>query len=966
MQNTFLTTIRSLKLIDGCKGTQVYAVKRPPPAFSSAAASTSLPPPQSPTPTFSIRTKSTQNPSSSSSSSSHHHRHSSSIILDTLLPYGLPSADQIDPPIDPFLRPVDPVAAFAASFRSVDNVGPEMDGTHSCNLYLEQMSLVRALLDAKLTRRCLRSARIHAPDVHHKVVLSAWLRFERRADELISNGPSLSPKSPLCPCSATSPALECPKAALQPGYSPDSPFDPCPCRIPREASFSAPASLKKKKIDDDDEGDLWFCIGDEEVGCVRHSIAALSQPLRTLLYGDFVESRRERINFTQNNISVKGMRAVDVFSRTGSLSDFTPETVLELLGFANTFCCEDLKAKCDAKLAGLVWSVDDALLLIEHGLYETAHLLVAACLQAFLRELPKSLNDPEIAKVLCTPEGKSSLEACGHASFALYNFLSQVAMEEDMKSNMTVMLLERLEECAMPGWQRQLALHQLGCVMLERGEYKDAQKFFEQAVACGHVYSVIGIARAKFKKGHKYSAYKITNRLIHDHGPAGWMYQERSLYCSGKEKMMDLSTATELDATLPYPYKYKAVALAEEAQIGSAITEINKILAFKVSTDCLELRAWFSLVLQNYESALQDIRAIMTLDPGYMIFHGKIPGDQMIEILKQYVQEWDMADCWMQLYDRWSAVDDIGSLAVVHQMLAKEPGNSSLRFRQSLLLLRLNCQKAAMHSLRLAHNHSQHEYERLVYEGWILYDTGHRKEALTKAEESIAIQRSFEAFFLKAYALADANLDQSSSSYVIQLLEQANSCASDNLRKGQAHNNMGSVYVDCEMLDEAAECYTKALGIKHTRAHQGLARVYYLKNEKKAAYDEMTKLIEKAKNNASAYEKRSEYCERDMAKSDLNVATKLDPLRTYPYRYRAAVLMDEGKEEEAITELSRAISFKPDLNLLHLRAAFYDSMGKAEATLRDCEAALCLDPNHADTLELYNRAKSRVTEQQST
>ena len=104
----------------------------------------------------------------------------------------------------------------------------------------------------------------------------------------------------------------------------------------------------------------------------------------------------------------------------------------------------------------------------------------------------------------------------------------------------------------------------------------------------------------------------------------------------------------------------------------------------------------------------------------------------------------------------------------------------------------------------------------------------------------------------------------------------------------QALNNMGSVYVDGEMLDEAAECYTKALGIKHTRAHQGLARVYYLKNQKKAAYDEMTMLIEKAKNNASAYEKRSEYCERDMAKNDLNMATELDPLRTYPYRYRAA------------------------------------------------------------------------------
>lgn len=104
----------------------------------------------------------------------------------------------------------------------------------------------------------------------------------------------------------------------------------------------------------------------------------------------------------------------------------------------------------------------------------------------------------------------------------------------------------------------------------------------------------------------------------------------------------------------------------------------------------------------------------------------------------------------------------------------------------------------------------------------------------------------------------------------------------------QALNNLGSVYVDCEKLDQAATCYMSALNIKHTRAHQGLARVYHLQNQRKAAYNEMTKLIGKASNNASAYEKRSEYCDREMAKSDLSMVTKLDPLRTYPYRYRAA------------------------------------------------------------------------------
>jgi len=62
----------------------------------------------------------------------------------------------------------------------------------------------------------------------------------------------------------------------------------------------------------------------------------------------------------------------------------------------------------------------------------------------------------------------------------------------------------------------------------------------------------------------------------------------------------------------------------------------------------------------------------------------------------------------------------------------------------------------------------------------------------------------------------------------------------------------------------------------------------FSQEQREAAYEEMTKLIEKAKNNASAYEKRSEYCEREQTMTDLQTVTQLDPLRVYPYRYRAA------------------------------------------------------------------------------
>ncbi|CAN4115880.1 unnamed protein product [Withania somnifera] len=878
----------------------------------------------------------------------------SAVLAEALASYGLPKTDQLEPHIEFCLKPMNFVDTLADVYCRMESCA-QFDKSR---LFLEQCAIFRGFPDPKLFRRCLMSARLHAVDVHTKVFLSAWLRFERREDELIG-------VSAMGCCGRS---MECPGSALVAGYNPESAIDPCMCHRGEDTEIymDEECSTSSSRGNEEEDFDMSFCIGDDEIRCRRFNIASLSRPFEVLLYGSFMDSRREKINFSKNGISAKGMKAAEVFSRTKSVDSFSPDIVLELLSLANKFCCDEMKSVCDAYLASLVFDMDSAMLLFEYGLEENAYLLVAACLQVFLRELPNSLHNPYVARVFCSSEGKDRLSYAGHASFLLYYFLSQAAMEDDLKSNTTVMLLERMGECASEGWQKQLAFHQLGCVMLERKEYKDAQKWFEAAVEAGHVYSLVGIARSKYKRGHMYKAYKLMNSLISDYTPSGWMYQERSMYCQGKEMMMDLSTASELDPTLSYPYKYRAVSKAEENRLGPAISEINKLLGFKISPDCLELRAWFLISLEDYEGALRDVRALLTLDPHYMMFHGKLQGEHLVELLSHKVQPSSQADCWMQLYDRWSSVDDIGSLAVVHHMLANDPGKSLLRFRQSLLLLRLNSHKAAMRSLREARNQATSEHERLVYEGWILYDTGYREEAIAKAEESLSIQRSFEAFFLKAYVLSETSPDSDSSLYVIQLLEEALRCPSDGLRKGQALSNLASVYVDVDKFDNAIDCYTNALNIKHTRAHQGLARVYHLKDQRKLAYDEMTKLIEKAKYNASAYEKRSEYCDREMAKSDLSMATKLDPLRTYPYRYKAAVLMDDHKEAEAIAELTKVISFKPDLQLLHLRAAFYDSMGDLTSAIRDCEAALCLDPSHADTLDLYQKIQQRAKEQLPT
>lgn len=859
---------------------------------------------------------------------------------------GFPTSDVFEPPIEFFLKNVDFVATIADLYRRIETCC----GSNKCLMFVEQYALLCSLGDSKLLRRCLQSARQHAVDPVSKVVVSAWLRYERREDELVG----------VSGFDCVGRVLECPKAALVDGYDPNLAFDHCKCNEMCDDLFNFHCTSNGECSTSEEVESVCFCIENEDIYCVRDRIASLSTPLRAMLYGKFAESRKDKIDFSYIGITAEGMSAVELFSRTRRFGCSSPKVVLEVLSFANRFCCEEMKSACDVYLASFVCSLEDALVLIDYGIEEGANLLFASCLQVLLRELPSALNNPKVMGIFCSSEARERLAVAGNASFLLYYFLSLVAIEEKTTSDVILMLLQNLRECAVERWQKALALHQLGCVSLERNEYKDAEWYFDAAAENGHVYSLAGVARIKYKQGQRFSAFEILNRLISDYGGIGWMYQERSLYSVGRKKILDLNEASKLDPTLSFPYKYRAVTMAEENEVEDAILEINKIIRFKLSPDCLELRAWFFMALKDYDAALRDIRALLTLEPDYKLFHRKVRGDHLVDLLNQLVQQWSPADCWLQLYDRWSSIDDIGSLAVIHQMLVNDPGKSLLLFRQSLLLLRLNCQKAAMRSLRLARNHASSEYERLVYEGWILYDTGHREEALSKAEKSISIQRSFEAFFLKAYTLADTTLDPDASSYVIQLLKDALKCPSDGLRKGQALNNLGSIYVDCGKLDLAADCYINALDIKHTRAHQGLARVYYLKNEKKAAFEEMTKLIEKAPKNASAYEKRSEYGERDMANNDLSTATQLDPLRTYPYRYRAAVLMDDQRESEAVDELNKAISFKPDLQMLHLRSAFHESMGDVVTALIDCEAALCLDPNHKDTLDLYSRTRGEA------
>ncbi|XP_010256184.1 PREDICTED: ETO1-like protein 1 isoform X2 [Nelumbo nucifera] len=661
-----------------------------------------------------------------------------------------------EPPIIPFFKPIDYVEVLAQIHEELEFCPP----SERSNLYLLQFQVFRGLGEVKLLRRSLRSAWQNASTVHEKLIFGAWLKYEKQGEELIADL-----------------LASCGKCVQE--------------FVPLDISSQLPADLFVNALETIEtvrthvSSTVFFHIGEEKIACDRQKIAALSAPFYSMLNGCFMESLKEDIDLSENGISLSSMRAINEFSRTGSLEGVSPSIVLEILIFANKFCCERLKDACDRKLASLVSSRQDAVDLMEYALEESSPVLAASCLQVFLHQLPDCLNDDRVIKIFSNTNKKHRSIMVGPASFSLYCLLSEVAMNRDPRSDITACFLEQLVESAVTNRQRQLAFHQLGCVRLLRKEYDKAEQLFYAAFNEGHAYSVAGLARLGFLKDYKLWSYEKLSSVISSHTPLGWMYQERSLYCEGDKKWEDLEKATELDPTLNYPYMYRAASLMRRQNVQAALGEINRILGFKIALECLELRFCFYLALENYQSALRDVQAILTLSPEYRMFEGQVAAWQLRTLVRAHVENWTTADCWLQLYDRWSSVDDIGSLSVIYQMLESDAAKGVLYFRQSLLLLRLNCPDAAMRSLQLAHQHASSEHERLVYEGWILYDMGHCEEGLRKAEESIHLKRSFEAYFLKAYVLADSSQDPSCSSTVVSFLEDALKCPSDRLRKGQ-------------------------------------------------------------------------------------------------------------------------------------------------------------------------------------
>lgn len=561
-----------------------------------------------------------------------------------------------EPPLLPLFKPIDYVEILAQIHEELETCKPDKKS----NLFLLQFQVFRGLGERKLSLRSLQLAWEKSTSIHEKLIYDAWLKYEKKGEEPISDLLSSCHKC-------------CQKFNLLDFVSQISTEN-----VTEETNYP----LRGLNM-------VYFKIGDDMVACDRRKIAGLSSPLYTMLNGGFKESKLEVVDMSNNGISSLAMRAVSKFSLTGKLPHFAPDVLLEILDFSNKYCCKGLKEACDRKLATFVHTRQDAIDYMECALELGCTILAAACLHVLLDELPEWLNDEHVINLFFNVNQAHLSTLVGNASFSLFCFLSEVAMSVDPKSEATVLFLEKLVESATENCQNQFALHQLGCVMFLRKEYRRAEELFNLAFSAGHVYSIAGLARLTALRGNKHLSIKMLDSVISScQMPLGWMYQERSLYSEGDAKWESLNKATELDPTLVYPYMYRAAYLMKKQSIEAALVEINRILGFRLSLECLEMRFCLHIALEDYRGALRDIHAIMTLNPEWRMFEGRVVVGQMKVLVMEHVERWTPGDCWMHLYDRWSAVDDIGSLSVICQMLESDLPKGVLYFRQSLLLLR--------------------------------------------------------------------------------------------------------------------------------------------------------------------------------------------------------------------------------------------------------------------------------------
>lgn len=197
-----------------------------------------------------------------------------------------------EPPLVPLYKPLNYVEVLSSIHEELE----QCTASERPGLYLIQSQVFRGLAETKLRQRSLHSAWRCATSVHEKVIFGAWLRYEKRGEEIVADV-----------------LASCRKCCRD--FGPIDVASEMPVRNFETVGSDMDLSSHVSSM-------VTFQIGDGRVTCDRCRIASLSIPFRSMLNGPFTESQLELVDLSENGISLEAMRAVSEFSCTHSLGGF--------------------------------------------------------------------------------------------------------------------------------------------------------------------------------------------------------------------------------------------------------------------------------------------------------------------------------------------------------------------------------------------------------------------------------------------------------------------------------------------------------------------------------------------------------------------------------------------------------------------------------------------------------------------
>ena len=247
--------------------------------------------------------------------------------------------------------------------------------------------------------------------------------------------------------------------------------------------------------------------------------------------------------------------------------------------------------------------------------------------------------------------------------------------------------------------------------------------------------------------------------------------------------------------------------------------------------------------------------------------------------------------------------------------------------------------------------------------GVVLVNEGKPEEAISLFHKALAQEKMGMTYMLHdglgLIFLRQGRVDEAIAELEIATKQWANS---------GSYGNLGLAYAAKEQMDNAIECYKKAIRLDtaNAEAHYNLGNAYLQLGRQNDAIAEYKAAIQAKPNYAKAHGNLA-VALADMKRLDEAIENfrrycELDPNSADGYFNLAGALVDKGLIDEAIENLRKAIALAPaDLAARNNLAKLLLQKGKVDEAKAEYEQVLKADPNNADAKAGLERIRTGLT-----